>query len=206
MSNSPECGPVERTFTAFADGRCLGSGELAAIAELARLESLRDGTASVLVFDDATGSVTDLDLRGTARDVRTRYAPVPHRESEPEEVSPPRPGRPKLGVVAREVTLLPRHWEWLGEQPGGASVALRKLVEEARRASAGRDRVRKSREACYRVMSALAGNAPGFEEASRALFAGDRAKFARETRAWPAEVRAYARRLAGRGWNDGGAA
>jgi hypothetical protein len=109
------------------------------------------------------------------------------------EPSAPRgPGRPKLGVVAREVTLLPRHWEWLNAQRGGASVALRKVVDEARRASGDRDRERAARDAAYRFMSAMAGDRRGFEEASRALFAGDRPRFEQHTVAWPEDIRTYA--------------
>jgi hypothetical protein len=113
------------------------------------------------------------------------------------EDEPPRgPGRPRLGVVAREVTLLPRHWEWLGEQPGGASAALRRIVDEARRGSHDKDRVRKAQEAAYRFLSAMAGDLPGFEEANRALFAGDAARFEREVAGWPSDVRDHATTLA----------
>jgi hypothetical protein len=107
------------------------------------------------------------------------------------------PGRPKLGVVAREVTLLPRHWEWLNAQPGGASVALRKLVEEARRGNESKDRMRQAQDALYRFMSTLAGDEAGFEEASRALFAGDRKLFMALIQLWPKDVRSHAERLAG---------
>jgi hypothetical protein len=105
-------------------------------------------------------------------------------------------GRPKLGVVAREVTLLPRHWEWLNAQSGGASVALRKLVDEARRANGGRDRRRAARDAAYHFMSAMAGNLKNFEEASRALFADDRRKFTGLVAAWPADIRDHVVKLA----------
>jgi hypothetical protein len=143
----------------------------------------------VLVFDDATGRVVDLDLRGGPQEVAARYAPQrPHR---------PR-GRPKLGVTAREVTLLPRQWEWLAAQPGGASVALRKLVEAARRADDGGTERKARQEAAYRFMSSMAGDLPGYEAAIRALFAGDRAGFDAELSAWPADVAAHARRL---GWS-----
>jgi hypothetical protein len=138
-----------------------------------------------LIFDDETGEQVEVDVRGTDDEVRQRLAP-PGQEDAPRG-----PGRPKLGVVAREVTLLPRHWEWLNSQPGGASVALRKLVEEARRANAGRDRVRRSQEATYRFMSALAGNLPGFEEAARALFARNPARFAEQIRDWPEDVQKF---------------
>jgi hypothetical protein len=99
-------------------------------------------------------------------------------------------------VVAREVTLLPRHWDWLTSQAGGASVALRRLVDEARRTSGDRDRVRAAQEAAYHFMSAMAGNLPGFEEAARALFAYDRRRFADLIAEWPPDVRDHAVKLA----------
>ena len=143
----------------------------------------------VLVFDDATGAQVDLDPRGTAVELAPEYA----------DAAPAQPrgrGRPRLGVVAKEVTLLPRHWDWLNSQPGGASVALRRLVDEARKTSGDRDRVRAAQEAAYRFTSAVAGNLPGFEEATRALFAYDRRRFGELISAWPADVRDYAIRLA----------
>lgn len=105
------------------------------------------------------------------------------------------PGRPKLGVTAREVTLLPRHWEWLAAQPGGASVALRKLVKEAGRANEAKDRIKKAQASAYRFMSAVAGNLPGYEETMRALFAGQPEQFGALTEAWPVDVRDHAHRL-----------
>jgi len=130
--------------------------------------------------------------------VLSRLARMESKETaSPSEVEGPRgPGRPKLGVVAREVTLLPRHWDWLNAQPGGASVALRKLVETARRVNEDKDRVRQAQEAAYRFISTMAGNEPGFEEAARALFAGDERRFDEMTASWPIDVRSHARRLA----------
>ena len=188
-----------RTCTAFDGDRRIAAGPLAAVAQALRTAA---GEA-VLVFDDATGRVIDLDLRGSAEDVAARLPvlaaafPTPSPAETAEAAPGPRGrGRPKLGVVAREVTLLPRHWEWLAAQPGGASVALRKLVEAARRDSAGPDAVRAAREAAYRVLSALAGNRPGFEAATRALFAGDGAAFATAVAAWPEDIAAYVTALA----------
>ena len=132
----------------------------------------------------------EIDFRGTVDDVVGRLVEVPRG-----------PGRPRLGVVAREVTLLPRHWEWLNGQPGGASSALRRLVDEARRTSATRDRVRRAQEAAYRFMVAMAGNEPGFEESTRALFGGNRPRFNELIEAWPADVREHARVLADRVFN-----
>lgn len=171
--------------TAFEGSRRIASGDLRQVVEKAKQVVDREGHGPVLLFDDATSGLIEVDFRGTVAEVLERVGGAARR-----------PGRPKLGVVAREVTLLPRHWDWLNSQPGGASVALRKLVEEARRSHAGRDRVRRAQEAAYRFLSAMAGNEPGFEEAIRALFAGDRARFDRFVEAWPADVRDHAKMLA----------
>lgn len=187
-------------FTAFVGQRRLASGPLAEIA-LAVMKAGQESVAEpILIFDDATGRPIDLDLRGTKRDVIARL-PVPAVNLEPaadeESATEPRGrGRPKLGVVAREVTLLPRHWEWLASQPGGASVALRKLVDEARRVSGDRDRHRAARDAAYHFMSAMAGNLPGFEEASRALFADQRRRFSEHIAGWPGDIRDHIVKLA----------
>jgi hypothetical protein len=187
----------KRRCTAFEGVRCIASGGLAEVAMATRAVLDRGEQAPILIFDDATGQQVEVDFRGTPEEVRERI--VEQERAEGGVAAPPvprGPGRPKLGVVAREVTLLPRHWDWLNGQPGGASVALRKLVEEARRTNAGRDRLRTAQEATYRVLSALAGNLPGFEEATRALFAGDPGRFAAQTREWPEDIRDYVSRLA----------
>jgi hypothetical protein len=182
--------------TAFESTRRIAAGELAEVALAAKAAA--DSGAQVLIFDDATCEVIEVDFRGTNDDVLRRLAGTGPREPvSPSYPGAPRgPGRPKLGVVAREVTLLPRHWDWLNAQPGGASVALRKLVDEARRSNSGKDRVRRSQEAAYRFMSAMAGNNPGFEEATRALFAGRREPFHELTEEWPRDIRDYVRQLA----------
>ena len=177
--------------TAFAGHRRLASGPLHEVA-LAVQRGVEGGSAGpLLVFDDATGRVVDVDVRGTPEELVARLSPA-----EATAAGPRGRGRPRLGVVAREVTLLPRHWEWLSTQPGGASVALRRLVEDARRAGAEPDRARRAREAAYRFMHAVAGDLPGFEEAARALFASDSARFAGLVAGWPADVREYATMLA----------
>jgi uncharacterized protein len=185
-------------FTAFEGTQCVASGELAQVALKAK--DVVDGGKQVLIFDDVTSEAVEVDFRGTAADVLSRLARSESKETEsapgPEAEAPRGPGRPKLGVVAREVTLLPRHWDWLNGQPGGASVALRKLVETARRANEGKDRVRQAQEATYRFMSAMAGNQPGFEEATRALFANDERRFDQLTEPWPIDIRSHARKLA----------
>jgi hypothetical protein len=190
-----------RSCTAFEGSRLLSAGPLAEVALAVRRAAGRGTGAAILVFDDATGGVVDLDLRGSDDDVLARLAPAGGATAAPPEPEPAAGrrrgrGRPRLGVVPREVTLLPRHWEWLAAQPGGASVTLRRLVEEARRAGGEQERSRRARDAGYRFMVAMAGDRPGFEEAARALFAGDRVGFERQIAGWPGDVRDYAVRLA----------
>ena len=187
--------------TAFAGTRQIATGGLNEVALKAQELVSRDPSASVLIFDNTTSHVIEVDLRGTPEDLGRRIAavepaPVPASDHASSGEGPRGPGRPKLGVVAREVTLLPRHWEWLASQPGGASVALRKLVDEARKANQGKDRLRLARESAYRFISAMAGNEAGFEEAARALFAGDCERFAELVAPWPVDVGNHAKRLA----------
>ena len=129
----------------------------------------------VFIFSDRTGGVIDLDLRGSHEEIRARHTPPPRSA-----------GRPKLGVTAKEVTLLPRHWDWLSRQKGGASATLRRLVEAARRME--NDGSAQRRDATYRFMSHMAGDLPRFEEASRALFAADRPALVEIMQHWPAAV------------------
>ncbi|WP_258127985.1 DUF2239 family protein [Achromobacter anxifer] len=194
--------------TAFAGHRILAAGALADVALAVRQAMDAGNGATILVFDDQSGKQVDLDLSGSPAAIaerhRVRVAPPPGIPADAEEETQPRGrGRPKLGVVAREVTLLPRHWDWLGAQPGGASVALRKLVEQARRDNEARDRRRQRQEATYHFMSSMGGNLPGFEEATRALYADDRERFAQQIAAWPEDVRGYALGLA---WGEAGEA
>ncbi len=184
------------TFTAFIGTKRLARGPIAEVALAVRSEAR--SREPLFIFSDTSGRAVDVDLRGSERDVLARLAKaVPLDPGEAEPASAPRGrGRPKLGVVAREVTLLPRHWDWLSAQPGGASVALRKLVDEARRGSGDRDRARQARDAAYHFMSAMAGNLANFEQASRALFADDRRRFAELIAAWPADIREHVLALA----------
>ena len=199
------------TYTAFEGYRILAAGPLADVALAVKRAMDADAAQALLVYQDGSGRQTDLNLSGSDAQVADRYrspagaapagaapdgAPPESSEiSDSAALAPRGRGRPKLGVVAREVTLLPRHWEWLGAQPGGASVALRKLVEQARRDNDAQGRRRQRQEAAYRFMSGMAGNLPGFEEATRALYADDRDRYAQCVAAWPEDVRGYAMRL-----------
>ena len=190
----------------------MGAGGLIEVARAAKRCLDLGMPGPLLLFDAVTSQPLELDLRGSLDELLARLTVVladpapptngsgPASTSLPDVVRPG-PGRPRLGVVAREITLLPRHWEWLSEQRGGASVTIRRLVEEARNASTESDRRRRAQESAYRFMSSMLGNQPGFEEATRALFAGDAKKFAESAREWPTDLREHAVQLAGAVFN-----
>src|SRR5690242_21828486 len=165
---SPSCDSAR--YTVFLGHRRIAAGPLEDVARRIARQATRPAGAPLLVFADADGAQTDLDPRVVAALAKTPTIDAP--SSTATEPAARSPGRPRLGVVAREVTLLPRHWEWLAAQPGGASVALRKLVDEARRARAYQDESRAAQERAYRFLQAIAGNLPRYEDALRALFAG----------------------------------
>jgi hypothetical protein len=190
----------DAAYIAFDGDRCIASGDLADVARAAK-QALDRSEAAVAVFDGRTSAPVELDLRGSLDQVLARLPDVSSAPAAADDVAlaaPRGPGRPKLGVVAREITLLPRHWDWLAQQPGGASVAIRKLVEQARRGGEDKDRIRTAQEAAYRFMSVMAGNKPHYEDAIRALFAPDPLRFEKLIADWPADIRAYAAKLAER--------
>lgn len=169
-----------RRFTAFVGDGVLARGDLQVVAKAAHAVAGRHP----LVLDDLTGRTVDLDLRGAKAEMLARLP-------QPPDTSPPVRGRPKLGVTAREVTLLPRHWDWLAAQPGGASAAIRRLVDQARKAGGDGAEIREAQDRIYRAMTTLCGDRPGYEAAIRALFSGDREAFSRLSAAWPTDVRNY---------------
>ncbi len=187
------------TCTAFDGHRLLASGPLDEVALAARQALDAGAQGPLLVLDDASSLPVEIDFRGTPKEMlarlrRTTAAPTP--------TTTRGPGRPKLGVTAREVTLLPRHWDWLGQQPGGASATLRRLVEEAKRSSGAKERARLSSESADRFMRVMAGDLPGYEEASRAFWRGQRSVFARCIKTWPQDVRDHLQRLATIAWDE----
>lgn len=178
---------IDPTFTAFIGETVVATGCVNELLPPLKLRFEQDTGVSILIFEDQTGRQVDFDLR----------APLPEK---------PRtgPGRPKLGVVSREITLLPRHWDWLEQQPNGASAAIRRLIDEARKRDAASPNPRAAQDAAARIMTALAGNLPGYEEATRALYARDRDGFAALIAGWPEDIRAYVARIAEPGLNRAG--
>ncbi|MGA2186614.1 MAG: DUF2239 family protein [Bryobacteraceae bacterium] len=177
----------EQTWTAFVGETLIASGTLAAVLRVLKARFDQGRSELVLVFEDQSGKQFDFDLRGTLKQVLERALPLRLPRSGP--------GRPKLGVVSREVSLLPRQWEWLERQPNGASAALRRLIDLERRRQPAEQRARQAVEAVGRFLSAMAGNFPDYEEATRALWASNRGRFDELIRYWPRDIQLHARRL-----------
>jgi len=173
------------TYTAFAGETMVASGPLEVLLPALKARFDLDRGALLLIFEDHTGRQVDFDLRGTLKQVLARALPAPRTG----------PGRPKLGVVAREISLLPRHWEWLEQQPNGASAAIRRLVDQARNHEPEIQRARLAIDAAARFLSAIAGNFPNYEDATRALYAGDSQRLDKLTRGWPRDIQAHLRRM-----------
>jgi len=167
------------TYTAFGDNRLIASGPLPFVLAATK-QHLATKAAPVFIFNDETGKVADFDMSGTVEEVVARHSPPSPKSG---------PGRPRLGVVGREISLLPRHWDWLEEQPNGASAAIRRLIDEARKREPGTQRERRMRDATARLMWAMAGDLPNFEEATRALYADDAERMEALMSAWPIDVR-----------------
>ena len=205
--------PTSKNCSAFHGPGLLSSGPLGQVALDVKRAVAGGAAGPILVFDDATGNVIELDLRGSDAEVlkrlsvrpeasKGRYRSTPGALPDSNETTSETSGgfrgrgRPKLGVIAREVTLLPRQWDWLSVHPGGASAVLRRLVDEAKKKGDADLQRRAAQESAYRFLTAIAGNQPGYEEAIRALFAGDRIAMEQRLDSWPADIRAYALRLA----------
>jgi uncharacterized protein len=195
---------LDSGYVAFRGKQIIARGEIEAVAKAVKQTADTGPQDRLVVYDDKTSQVIELDLRGTVDDVVSRLPDHPilrearatsTRVPEPTDVKPAGPGRPKLGVVSREVSLLPRHWDWLAKQSGGASAAIRRLVEEARKAHHERDRRAEAQQAAHRFLWDMAGNEPNFEEVSRALYAADFDKVRALSAQWPADVRDHALRL-----------
>jgi len=175
------------TYSAFVSEELISSGSLNTMLAGVKAAFDRDPSTLFLIFEDETGRQVDFDLRGTLEQVLARAIPGPQKTG---------PGRPKLGVTSREISLLPRHWAWLEQQPSGASAALRRLIDDARKLGPDEQRTRQAKEALVRIMSAIAGNLPGYESACRSLYTDDRAEFAELVRRWPKDIQAYVNKRA----------
>jgi hypothetical protein len=173
---------ASQTYLAFAGVRCVAKGPLALVLPILKQRFEQDRSETVLVFEIESGRQVDFDLRGTLEEVLERASVAPAKG----------PGRPKLGVTSREVSLLPRQWDWLEQQPSGISSALRRLVDHAMKSQSAKERARSLRDALCRFLTSIAGDRPSYEEAIRALYAGDSPRFAASIERWPKDIREHA--------------
>lgn len=182
-----------QTYTAFAGHKLLAHGDLIKVALKVRRKLKEEPHIRVLIFSDLTGKQMDFDLRGTEKELEQRLQIFVAEQ--PTAASQGR-GRPRLGVVAREVSLLPRHWEWLSTQSGGASATIRRLIEDARKKTSGRETIKLSMERTHAFMTAIGGDLPGYEEALRALYSKDAHRFNKHIEEWPTSIKEHAHKLA----------
>ena len=182
------------TYTAFDSSKLFAQGTLDEVVLKIKRKLDKEDNSSILIFSDETGRTMDFNFQGSEKEVIKRLEIYVSGE-EPASVNPG-PGRPKLGVISREVSLLPRHWEWLANQPGGASATIRKLVEEAKKKISGTVSLKQAQERTYKFMSTMAGDSTGFEEALRALYRKDMDGFQKYIQSWPKDVRIHALALA----------
>ncbi|NUN05362.1 MAG: DUF2239 family protein [Bdellovibrio sp.] len=185
---------MDHNYTAFADNKKIASGHVLDVAAKVKKYLMKESKSQVLIFDDDNSAQIEIDFRGTPESVLRRLETSLAASEDPAKKIGP--GRPKLGVTAKEITLLPDHWEWLARQPGGASVTLRKLVEDAKKKNLGKDLIRQAQEAAYKFMTVMAGDLPLYEEALRALYASDAKKFEKMISAWPKDIQEHTWRLA----------
>lgn len=184
-------------YYAFDQQKLIAIGSESELAERIKKHIKQRDAYNILCFNRSTGRQVELDLRGDDTELKAGLdSPIANNEADKPDVAKKPRGRPKLGVVGREVTLLPRHWQWLDKQRGGASAALRRLVDEERKSNAAEDQVRDSQDSANRFMYAMAGDLSGFEEAVRALYTRDKARFEAETESWPLDIRQCARQFA----------
>ncbi|MBC7539648.1 MAG: DUF2239 family protein [Bacteriovorax sp.] len=176
------------TYTAFDGHKLFGQGDLSEIVIKIKKQLGKSDNASIIIFSDNTGKVFDFNFQGTLSDVKKRLDM--YIQTEVPEVNAGA-GRPKLGVISREISLLPQHWEWLATQPGGSSSTLRKLVDEAKKKTSGGPSIKQTQEIVHRFASAMAGDFEGFEEALRALYRKDKGLFHAQMKNWPEDIRDY---------------
>jgi len=182
---------------AFSAQKLIAEGAFGEVLQLVKNHIKQNDTGNILFFNGSDGRQIDIDLQSGAGESGNGSKAAAAESGSNQAIPTKKPrGRPKLGVVGREVTLLPRHWQWLDKQRGGASARLRRLIDQERKATAGDDMIRESQDSANRFMYAMAGDIAGFEEAVRALYARDKAGFDQETAAWPVDIRDRARGFA----------
>lgn len=190
---------ITQQASAFIGTKILKTGPLIEVVLAMKEEVAKDKFAHILCFLDETGAMVDFDLSGTNEQVIAKLLANNTQETKEEQkaetTNAPKSGRPKLGVTAKEVTLLPRHWEWLAAQRGGASATLRRLVELAAKDSISIETRKSAQNATYRFLQNIAGDFENYEEVLRAIFADDFEKMRKLMQNWPQDIQNYAQKL-----------
>tara|TARA_B100001013_G_scaffold338302_1_gene259147 strand:+ start:260 stop:835 length:576 start_codon:yes stop_codon:yes gene_type:complete len=170
---------MSSTYIAIHNKSLIAQGELPAVIREAQRQFPE---AEPCLYKLDNGKRVDIDWRGDAEEVIKRLpaALVPPAEKR---------GRPKLGVISKEVTLLPEHWEWLSVQRGGASTTLRRLIDSAMSSMTPAQERRIKQDQLYSMMRVFEDEA-GFEAASRALYRLDEAAFSQAIGNWPEALQA----------------
>jgi len=188
----------EPQVVGFVGWELVARGTLDEVVAACRLASAQRPNQRTAFFDDVSGHAVEAPVAPTAtRSPSEGVSPIvrsaPAAEREASDATGPQrkrgPGRPRLGVVSREVSLLPRHWEWLSAQRGGTSATLRRVIDAARKADGGTTERRRTIDAAHRFLWDIAGDLPCFEELTRALYAEQFQRVADLSCSWPTGVR-----------------
>lgn len=181
------------SYTVFDKFQILSQGSLNEVAIAVKKRLRIQSDARILIFSDSTGRQVDLDFSGTEKDTLERLKIYIPKTASPHTGA----GRPKLGVIPREISLLPHHWEWLLNQEGGASSAIRRLIDEKNKpALLAKDKIKQAQEVTYKFLSAIAGDLPHFEDVIRFLYRKDKKKFENLMSDWPKDIVKYSTALA----------
>jgi hypothetical protein len=181
---------TSNTYTAFNNTDLFHQGDLSEVVLKIKDHIGKAENTTITVFSDATGKTIDFNFQGTKKDVQKRLDVFVSESSLTNTITGP--GRPKLGVISREISLLPTHWEWLSTQPGGASAILRRLVDEARKKSLNTPSIKSIQEKTHRFISAIAGDLEGYEEVLRAMYRKDEDQFLIHMSSWPNDLKTHA--------------
>lgn len=189
----------ELTYAAFKKEKLIAEGDLKKVILKTKRELMRSPESAILIFSNETGKTMDFNFQGSENEVLSRLEVFlePKIEIDPKEK---KVGRPSLGVISREVSLLPKHWEWLACQSGGASAEIRRLVEKAMKQTQAASTVKMAQEKTFRFLNTIAGNFPNFEEAIRSLYRRDLNAFEQIIKFWPVDIKDHALHLSKHAW------
>ncbi len=166
-------------YSSFIGDRHLFTGDLKGMLSQTHAYISRHGEEGLLIFDNFSGRQIDYNFRVSLEELLGKELPPTPKKG---------PGRPRLGVVCGEISLLPRHWDWLQRQRQSASATIRRLIEAAMKEASPEEKTREAIDAAGKFLWTMAGNLSDFEEASRALYAQKWHILDAITAAWPEDI------------------